>query len=257
MTEWKCISCLAFLLVAIAIPAQAVDLAHAQKLAAEGNRAYEAGEYADAVRAYEGAIQAGLDHEILLYNLGNAWFKQGEVGKAIVYYRRALRRHPRDEAVRSNLQRARSLVKDEALAPLSLPIFLRPLGWVYRSLSLDEWTTLALILWFALILLVVARGWWQRAWLWGRGALWTVGVFMAFALIMVAIHSERELLRREAIVIAPEVEVRSGPGQSYRLSFKVHDGLQVFVDRREKDWARIHLGGELVGWVPVSEIEEL
>ncbi len=235
----------------------AVDLPRAQERAAEGNRAYESGRWDDAIEAWQQAIDAGLDHEVILYNLGNAWFKKGRIGKAILFYRRALRMNPRDGAARSNLQRAMAQVRDEALQPLSLPIFLRPLEWIYGRLSLNEWTMVSLALWWLLILVAALRGWWRPSWLQGRGLLWVFGLLLLFAVSMTALHLRRERLRHEAVVVAEEVEVRSGPGDDYRLSFKIHEGLPVFIDRREGDWTRIHLGGELVGWVPSDRIEEI
>ncbi len=246
-----------YLVLLIASSAESQDLARAQGLAAEGDRAYEAGDYGEAAEAYRAALVTGLDHEIVHYNLGNAYFKQGDLGQAIVQYHRALRRNPRDEAARANLQRAESLIQDEALAPLSLPIFLKPLAWLYSVFSLDEWVNLALAIWFAFCLLGALRAWWRPVALRGRALLWTGGVILALAVAMVSIHAEYELRRNSAVVIAGEVQVRSGPGESYNLSFKLHEGLKLYVDERRGDWSRIHLGGELVGWVPSQEIEEI
>lgn len=249
---------LAALLLLLAVsPVAAQDLGLAQAKSAEGDRAYEDGDFAAAAAAYQAALDAGLDHAVLHYNLGNAHFKQGELGEAIVEYHRALRRDPRDRAARTNLERAESLVQDEALAPLRLPVFLRPLGWLYFRLSLDEWAGLALIAWFAFCLLGAARSWWAPIARRGRALLWTSGSVLALAVIMSAIHVQHELLRDTAVVTAGEVEVRSGPGEDYKLSFKVHEGLKLYVDERRGDWSRIHLGGELVGWVPTHEIEEI
>jgi len=261
--KWSRRLALAWILVAAfggvggGVSAHAEDLARAQKLAAEGNRLYEEGHFAEAATAYQQALDAGLDHEIVLYNLGNAWFKQGRVGKAILFYRRVLRRNPRNRAAAANLERATALVKDEALKPLRLPLFLRPVAWVYGRLSLDEWTLLSLGWWWLLVTLAALRAWWRPPWLRGRGLLTAGGVVLLLSLAMTAVHVEKEWMRHEAVVVADEVDVRSGPGESYRLSFKIHAGLPVFVDRREGKWARIHLGGELVGWVPSGQVEEI
>jgi uncharacterized protein YgiM (DUF1202 family) len=58
-------------------------------------------------------------------------------------------------------------------------------------------------------------------------------------------------------VVAEEVDVRSGPGTSYNLAFRVHEGLAVRVAEDRGDWLRIDLGGELVGWVPASTLEHI
>jgi tetratricopeptide (TPR) repeat protein len=249
---------LALLVLLIAVSGvRAEDLARAQSLAAQGNHAYEAGDFDGAIENYQAAIDAGLDHEVLFYNLGNAWFKKGSVGKAILNYRRALLRDPRDSAARENLAQANSLIKDEAFAPLSIPLFLKPLVWLYSHFSLDEWTGAALGFWLLLALTGALRAWWRPAWLRGRGMIWTFCILLAVCSVMTVVHADHQLRHQEAIVTATEVDVRSGPGKNYNLSFKIHEGLRVFVDTRRSQWTRIHLGGDLIGWVPATSIEEI
>lgn len=249
---------LTLLLLSVAtVGARAEDLAKAQSLAAQGNHAYEAGDYDGAILNYQAAIDAGLNHEIIYYNLGNAWFKKGSVGKAILYYRRALLRNPRDAAARENLAQAKTLIKDEALAPLSVPLFLKPVVWLYSYFSLDEWTGAALGLWLLLALVGALRAWWRPSWLRGRGMIWALCCLLAVCLVMTVVHADNQLRHQAAIVTATEVDVRSGPGENYNLSFKIHEGLRVFVDTQRTQWTRIHLGGDLIGWVPASSIEEI
>ena len=233
------------------------DLPALQSKAAEGNRAYEAGEFDVATREYEAAIAGGLDDAAVHYNLGNAYYKQGEVGRAIASFRRALVRAPRDRSIRANLQQARSHVRDVDLVPLELPVFLRPLQWVYSRLSLDEWT---LVGWlgfvFTLGLLIVGH-WTSFAAQLRRRLVVATAALAAAGFLCAGVHYAREVGQTRAIVVAEEVEVRSGPGVSYNLTFKIHEGLEVLVSDRREDWAQIDLGGDLVGWIAWSEIEVL
>jgi tetratricopeptide (TPR) repeat protein len=236
-------------------PQTHVDLAGAQTLAAAAAKAYENGDFARSAEGFGRAIAAGLDHPSLHYNLGNAYFKNGQLGKSIASYLRALRRNPRDRALRANLQRAQSLIRDEALAPLSLPIFLRPVGWVYRNLSLNEWAALLLVGLFLLAIVGIAAQWGVLRPSLRRATGWIAVGIATLGLAMAAVHYRAEVVRTTAVVVAVEVEVRSGPGKEYNLAFKIHEGLQVFVSERRGDWVQIDLGGRLVGWVPVDRIE--
>ena len=56
---------------------------------ARANQQYEAGQFAEAISIYQAIIEAGVTSSDLYYNLANAYFKQGELGRAIVNYRRA------------------------------------------------------------------------------------------------------------------------------------------------------------------------
>lgn len=233
------------------------SLPELQAQAAEGNRAYESGDFDAAVTAYEAAVAAGLDDAALHYNLGNAYYKRGEVGHAIASFRRALKRSPRDRSIRTNLEQARSHVRDADLVPLELPVFLRPLQWVYSRLSLDEWTAVGLLMFVLTLGLLTAGHWTTAASRLRRRAAMVTAVLAVLGFLSAGIHYTREQGQTRAIVVAEEVEVRSGPGVSYNLTFKIHEGLEVLVSDRREDWAQIDLGGELVGWVSWSEIEVL
>jgi tetratricopeptide (TPR) repeat protein len=81
-------------------------------LFAAGNAAYEEERYDDAVAAYQKILGFGVSDPRLLYNLGNAWFRLGRLGPAILSYERALRLDPSDREARDNLELSRGLIRD-------------------------------------------------------------------------------------------------------------------------------------------------
>ena len=60
-----------------------------QELFAAGNEAYQAKDYATAARHYQSVIDQGYTSSTLLYNLGNALYRQGDYAHAILYFERA------------------------------------------------------------------------------------------------------------------------------------------------------------------------
>src|SRR4051794_22052104 len=49
----------------------------------QANKFYEQGKYADAISAYDKLLQNGKASEAIYFNRGNAYFKTGELGRAI------------------------------------------------------------------------------------------------------------------------------------------------------------------------------
>ena len=82
------------------------------------NTLYTQGQYAEAVEAYEAVLQSGLASGNVYFNLGNAYFKAGQVGRAILSYERARRFLPSDPDLAANLGFARSLTGAEVCRPL-------------------------------------------------------------------------------------------------------------------------------------------
>ncbi len=100
-----------FALAASALAALAVT--GAEDRFRQAGAAYEAGRWEEATTAYEALLAEGFDDPRVHYNLGNALFKQGRLGPAILEYERALARHPSDADAKENLAYANLLTVDK------------------------------------------------------------------------------------------------------------------------------------------------
>src|SRR5688500_9963636 len=119
----------AFILSLISV--RAADVATAFDSA---NKLYEQRNFPAAAAAYEDLIRSGATSPIVYFNLGNAWFKAGQLGRAIAAYRQAQRLAPRDPNVRFNLQFVRKQVTGSEQSPG--PAWQQ---WL-TNLTLNEWT---------------------------------------------------------------------------------------------------------------------
>ena len=100
------------------------------------NRLYDQGKYAEAATGFEKLIQSKNTSLALYYNLGNAFYKSGQMGRAIGAYRTAERMTPRDPDLRANLRFARNQVQGPTQASATWQ------HWIGR-LTVNEWTLLA------------------------------------------------------------------------------------------------------------------
>ena len=98
----------------------------------QGNQLYQGGDFAGALKAYQAVLQGGFESADLYYNLGNAHFKTGDLGRTILNYERARKLNPGDADIQANLDLARSLTVDE-IEPL-------PRFWLFSLAS--WWVTL-------------------------------------------------------------------------------------------------------------------
>ncbi len=113
----------------------------------QANKLYEQGKFGEAAALYERILHGDQTSAALHFNLGNALFKSGQMGRAILNYRRAEQLAPRDPDIRANLQFARRTAGGEAAQPA------RWRRWI-SLLTLNEWTVMmsgALWLWFGLL----------------------------------------------------------------------------------------------------------
>jgi tetratricopeptide (TPR) repeat protein len=206
------------------------------------NKLYEEGKFADAATAYQNLLQSGQRSAALYFNLGNAWFKSGQMGRAIAAYRQAEQITPRDPDLRANLQFARNQTAAPTLSPS------RWQRWLGR-LTLNEWTLLAAgALWLCLLLLVVAQ---LRPAL--RPVLRAYLISLAIMTVLLcgcaaAVLNESRFTRT-AIVIAGEATVRYGPLAESPAAFSVHDGAELQVLDQKDEWLQVSAGPRKTGWL--------
>jgi tetratricopeptide (TPR) repeat protein len=206
------------------------------------NKLYEEGKYSEAATAYATLLQTGQTSAALYFNLGNAFFKSGQIGRSIAAYRLAGQMTPRDPDVRANLQFARNQTQGPTLSPG------RWQRWLGR-LTLNEWTGLAAgaaWLWFLLLAL--------RQWRPGlRPALpgYVITAAIAAGLLCgcaaAALYETR--LTRVAIVIAGDAEVRHGPLAESQTAFTAHDGAELQVLDQKDEWLQVSAGPRRMGWL--------
>ena len=134
----------------------------------EANKSFEKGRYPEAAAGYEKLIESGAVSTAAYFNLGNAYLKSGQFGRAIGAYHIAQKLSPRDPDVRANLQFAREQAGG-GKAPVS---WWR--SWIER-LTLNEWTVVTSVVvsvWFLLLAARQFRSEWKKSF---RGTLWLFG----------------------------------------------------------------------------------
>lgn len=222
-----------------------------------GNQLYQQGDYAGAIDAYESVLSAGFDAAALHYNLGNAYFKSGELGRAILEWERALDRTPGDPDAEANLELARTQTAD-AVEPL-------PRFWLFSAVS--WWIDLVprtILIWLVagawlafaggVVLRVLGRRDEVR-----RYATWLAGVGAVVVVVFGINLAVRELdIGRpdRAVILTDAVSVQSAPSDEDDLTlFEIHEGTLVRIDQRTGSWAEIVLQDGKVGWVPSDVME--
>ena len=222
----------------------------------DANTAYINGQYADAVRGYEAILNQGMESAKLYLNLGNAYYKQGLIGKAILEYNRALRLSPSDADARYNLAIAHAYVQDKIDV---VPTFFLK-RWVHAlqsSCSGSGWAIWS-VLFFAvaigcIILYLLAEGLsWRKGGFYGA-----IGAILLFAFSFAsAARSKRMALHPQtAIVMSNAAPVKSSPDSGSKDIFVLHEGTQVTVRDSLGDYREIMIADGNQGWIQASAIE--
>jgi tetratricopeptide (TPR) repeat protein len=234
-----------------------------------GNDAYLRGDYAAAVAAYEQLDRQQVISSELTFNLGNAYYRQGQLGRAIWCWERALAVDPDLEDARYNLDEARKVestrVEDKIEGAEREATWIRLVSQL--TASTETWLFVGLYLAFFVALGLRLRSRRRggaadpRQGEEGHGSAWTalaailgVGAALAAALVLGRVAMERV---PSGVVLADQVAVKEGADPNYKTSFDVHAGLRVRLLEHDQDWVRIRLANGLEGWVRDRDVGPL
>ena len=224
------------------------------------NQLYENGRFAESAQLYEQLVAQEMSSSAIHYNLGNAYYQQGDLGKAILNYNRALALDPRDADIKANLALARAQATDQFGIEAKDDIYSIYTTAVSNNLTLNQTAVLALIFWFVFAIAVIAVRQMEASKLRNYLKVGTavVGIFFFIATFSLGSRLYEQVNTETAVIVAPEVNITSGPGEQYATQFALHSGAEVELLGERGNWAKLALpGGETTGWLPAEAIEAI
>ena len=228
------------------------------RIFAEGNKAYQKKDFGKAIEVYEKLLAAGWRSAELEYNLGNAWYRSGSPGRAIVHYERALMQSHGHEAAERNLAFLRSKINSE-IEPL--PPFFLTKWWQSARMALPATSmgiTGMLLWWLGFGALAV--------WLFGKSRLqkkW--GIVAGIALLAVSLlpfslalsRASFEKNTKQAILIQKSAILRAAPDDSSQEIMTLQEGMKLQQVENLDGWWQVRLENGDLGWLPEQAMERI
>ena len=211
----------------------------------KANSDYVAGNFKEAISDYNTVVQSGEWSANLFYNLGNAYYRAGDYGHAILNYERALRiewQHPEAQA---NLRIARDETHGLELTP---SLFER-----YVSAdSIGALTLAAAVLFWLAVALVVLSG--RRPLLVSAIVCFVLSGCCAIAVYTLVHGSRGQAL---AVIVRNNVEARVATADTARTVLALPPGSEVLIVQPRGDWTYAQLPNDQHGWIPTDAVEKI
>ncbi|MBN1884160.1 MAG: hypothetical protein JW876_01390 [Candidatus Krumholzibacteriota bacterium] len=240
------------------LPASEID-----SLRVEGERFYreaveaDSGDPAAAADLYRKAIlrfdriasRGGIRNGKLYYNIGNAWFRLGDTGRAILNYRRAAFFMPNDVNLRRNLEYARSRVAVQ-VEPRQREKVFETLFFLHYDLPTRARLSIFLAAFAGAWTLAALRLFLRRSWV--RVCLIAAAVVAVAMLVSLSVEAIDRSRRPAGVVTAGPVVVRKGDAETYQPAFTepLNAGTEYVVVERRPGWLHIELESGARGWMP-------
>jgi len=240
-----------FMLVALSLTSQELSLQKANAL-------YSQAQYAAAAQQYEMIRQIQGDAPQLFYNLGNAYYRAGNLGKAILNYNRALLLDPNYDNARFNLRIAQLKVVDnvDVTTKFFLVQWMDDFGNLFSS---NQWAILsfiAFVLMLLSILLYIFSTYKQR-----RKVGFTSAIVLFFVFIIGFSYAEKQSHKfidsTAGIIMDPSVTAKDAPSLNSKDMFVLHEGTKVTISNEISGWTEIVLPDGNEGFIPSTSIEKI
>jgi tetratricopeptide (TPR) repeat protein len=245
-----------FLLAFLSFNAKAVDnnISTFQK----ANELYKKGQFDTAAVLYEKILKSGYESPEVYFNLGNAYYRQKNIAKAILNYERASKLDPNNEEISFNLQLAQTMIVDK-ISPL--PDFFLKKWWKTFSeiFSSNGWAVLSMVLFVITLILTGIYLFTTIVWV-KKTSFWTAGIVLFLTVVSMINSYETKVERinkKDAIVLTPSVTVKSSPDENGTDIFVIHEGTKVRKVDEVDSWVKIVIADGTKGWVKITDIEPI
>ncbi|QHI37681.1 Photosystem I assembly protein Ycf3 [Kordia antarctica] len=222
------------------------------------NKAYNDGNYAEAIVNYKSILETENHSAAIYYNLGNAYYKRNEIGPSVYYFEKALQLSPNDTDILNNLAYAKNMTIDaiEALPKTQLSKFV---GNITGTFTYNQWAWIAVICGF---LCVISFLLYQFAYQTLKKRIYFIVSFITFLFILgtvaIAYQQYGKVQKdRPAIIFATETTVKAEPNLRSDAVFVLHEGTKVQVLDTIDSWKKIQLIDGKTGWIVAEDVNEL
>lgn len=238
-----------------------VSVVHADENAIavdKANKEYAKENYFNAIELYQKVYKNGYESAKLYFNIGNAYFKVNNFSSAILYYEKAKKLNPNDDNITYNIKIANTKIPDKIEA---VPDIFFKRWWKNLSniVSVDKWAILTIIFFFVFFLLLgfylILKSINLR-----KFTFWTASVFFVFTILSFMLGSKQYSTiknHNEAIVVSPNVTIKSSPNDNSIDLFVIHEGTKVQVLDTINDWSEISIANGSRGWMKITSFEKI
>tara|TARA_Y100000766_G_scaffold193372_1_gene166290 strand:+ start:476 stop:1222 length:747 start_codon:yes stop_codon:yes gene_type:complete len=220
------------------------------------NEYYSDQEYLSSIELYE-EILLNVEHEDVYYNLGNAYYRAGDIGNSIWAYERALKLSPRDSDTIFNINYLRTMVRDKIIPPNDMYIIS-----LYKTLML-KFKLSDLIIFVGLLSVFLSIKYIINSYsnvLKSFNSIINYAIFtLIIALSWMALDKYWNVSDKyHGVIVSSAVDVRSSPlNKGENIVFRIHEGTKVEIQNTQSGWSEIVLLDGKKGWVLSKAVREI
>lgn len=214
---------------------------------------------------YEELLNSNYINGQVYYNLANAYYRQNQAGKAMLFYNKSLKLMPRNSNLQENMTLVKTEFEDKEVVKKT-PRIIKTIFFWYFLFNINETTALALLFYIVFIVCILVFIFSKYQLL--KPIYIGFGIAMIVTGITLGIKIYNEEVKLRGIVISQKCSVRYGPGDEYEPKFLIHEGAEFAVKEENNEWYKVHVFVDVkqpdkdeetikehtVGWLPKDKV---
>lgn len=241
------------ILLMTAVCCSAIESQQFRQINQQAIQAYHSKDYDQALEKFTQLEFNGIINADLFYNIGNCYFRKSQLGRAILYYKKALKIDPSHAQAASNLKFMQTLIKDK-IESQDKGALLELLESIYKSIDMNSAALFTAILFACLIILIILL---QTVFADRDKSLPVfliiiIIILLSASSIIAYLKYDNFNSRDEAVITAQTAIGYSGPGEEYTRVFTIHEGLSCQIEDQKDNWLLIKLDNGIGGWIDAS-----
>ncbi len=225
----------------------------------KGREAYDQKEYKKAIQIWttDLSIEENRYNADIYNNIGNAYFRMGELGEAILFYEKAFRLEPQNKIIAHNLTFSHSLKKAYLEENKSIPE--KFLDFIcYRTLPIPFFIFLFFLFFFC-FLITTGLSFFSKKRQLKKRSFYIAVISFVICLFLTFIFTKMKLQftnSSEAIILKQQVLVKSSPNNESTTLATLYEGTKIKLKEQIGDtsWIAFELPNGVLGWIPKESI---
>lgn len=224
----------------------------------QGNLQYQKMDYTGAIKTYESILSKGTSSSQVYFNLGNAYFKSGNVPKAILNYERAIKINPDDEDIKFNLKIASLKIVDR-IDNVPEVFYKRWFNQIVAFMPANSWSMTFIISFWLLFISAAIYIFGTTSRIKKISFIFIMMFFLISIFTYTTAASSKKMYHddRQGIIMSSSVYVKSSPDEKGNDLFILHEGTKVDIIENFENWNKIKIANGTIGWLKANDVEKI
>ena len=212
--------------------------------------------YTEAINIYDSIYLQGNSSAELFYNMGNCYYKIGDIANAIYFYEKAKILNPNDKDIKHNLNIANQSIKDniETIPEIFYMLWYHS---IESLMSSDAWLITSIII-FIISLILLSYYLFSRKII-IRKIGFIVGItclILSVVCFLLSKNGAKKITDSPYAIVFESSLIKSSPNEGGINLFEVNEGLKVEIINTVNSWNNIRLSDGKEGWIQGYKVKK-